>query len=73
MKDKFQKILDKALEHSTMPSSYDPDATMTICGYPVDDILDSRTLQDKLYGLYYPLKHTAAGIRTIAIEDIRSR
>jgi len=73
MTTKFQKILDKAIEHSTPPRSFDPNATLTICGYPVENILKSIALQNKIFNMLYPLKHTAAGIRTISIEDIRSR
>ena len=73
MQDKFQKILDKAIEHITMPREYDPDATMYICGHPVDDILESRHLQSKLYNHYFPPTITINTIKTIGIEDIRSR
>ena len=72
-KDKFQKILDFALDHSVPFEAYDPNAELSISGYPVGDILDSPALQDKLYDLYFPPSHTAKGIRTMSIEDIRSR
>ena len=73
MKDKFNKILDFALEHSSLPLKHDPGAEWCIHGYPVGDILDSPALQDKLYNIYFPAKLTATSIRTMSLEDIKSR
>ena len=73
MMDKFRKILDKAIER--MPSGIEVNYSdnIAICGYPVDDIFDSPALQDKLYDLLYPPKAQVTGIRTMGIEEIRSR
>ena len=73
MQPKFNKILDRALELSAPPLRHDPDAEWHIHGYPVGDILDSATIQDKLYELFFPASIKTADIRTMGLEDIRSR
>ncbi len=73
MKPKFNKILDRALEHSAPSPHHIPGAEWSICGHNVGDILDSPALQDKLYDLFYPAALRIADIRTMGTEDIRSR
>ena len=73
MDDKFSKILDKALESSRLPMHHIPGSEWSICGHLVSDILDSPALQDRLYELFYPATVTPTKIRTLTIEDIRSR
>jgi len=71
--DKFQKILNRAIERSRLPLDAPHNGHLYINGYHISEILDSPALQDKLYDLFFPPSTTVKGIRTMKIEDIRSR
>ena len=70
MTDKFNKILDHVTGTSDPRSNV---ANVTILGYDVAHVASSPALQDKLYDIFFPPQATPTGIRTMGVEDIRSR
>ena len=75
----LDKIIDIACERMALAPPLhppDPNSELFICGYSMDDIMDSPELQRKVYALLtggrVTRRITPASLRTLAVSDIRS-